>query len=246
VTLLLFARRDTFRFRGVQCFIGQDICWKSKTYLHFQHNSSMTYEDHVAALEGIIRATGEILEGNCVYTHQTLTRDPMLDSKRRNLARAGEGQRYIAEIGFNAGHSALLFLAASHPESHHVFFDLGEHTYTRPCAEAIQVWHPEKKIHMVYGDSRVTIPRWIQANPGALGRFDVVHVDGGHTLDCATSDMFAAYMLTKPGGHIIVDDIQGKEILPAVNAWMASGTLQIDPTFEVTSVQPHAVLRKVV
>ncbi len=206
----------------------------------------MPHEDQVAGLEGIIRATGEILEGNCMYINQTLIREPKLDSKRRNLSRAAEGQRYIAEIGFNAGHSAILFLAASHSEAHHIFFDLGDHTYTRPCADAIRQWYPEKNIQMVYGDSRVTIPRWIQTNPGALGTFDVVHVDGGHSAECATSDLFAAYMLAKPGGLIIVDDIQSSDILDAVNVWMTSGVLQIDPTFEVTAVHPHAMLRKVV
>jgi hypothetical protein len=101
------------------------------------------------------------------------------------------------------------------------------------------------KMNMVWGDSRITAPRWIQHNRWAIGAFDVVHVDGGHSLECITSDMASAYLLTRPGGLIIVDDINGEHILSTVNTWMSQGVLQIDPTFEATEVHPHAVLRKV-
>jgi hypothetical protein len=97
--------------------------------------------------------------------------------------------------------------------------------------------------NVVYVDSRTTLPRWIQANPAAVGSFDVVHV-GGHSLECATSDLFAAYLLAKPGGIVILDDIQNKDIISAVNVWMGEGLLNIDPSFEATSFYPHAVLRK--
>jgi hypothetical protein len=88
------------------------------------------------------------------------------------------------------------------------------------------------------------LPRWIQANPAAVGSFDVVHVDGGHSLECATSDLFAAYLLARPGGIIILDDIQNRDIISAVNVWMGEGLLNIDASFEVTALYPHAVLRK--
>jgi predicted O-methyltransferase YrrM len=200
--------------------------------------------EHWESLEAIVRATGEDLEGNCVYENKTLQRNPLLDSKRRNYARAAAGTRRICEIGFNAGHSALEFLKVS-PTSTYVFFDLCEHAYTQPCADYLQAVY-QTPMTFVFGDSRVTLPRWIQANPAALGTFDLVHVDGGHTKECATSDLLCAYLLTRVGGIILVDDINSKKIMPAVNAWMAQGVLQIDPTFEATSLYPHAVLRKVV
>lgn len=93
--------------------------------------------EHWLALEGIIEATGEPLEGNCVYENQSFQQSPLLASKRRNYAKAAAGARRICEIGFNAGHSAMEFLHAS-PGSTYVFFDLGEHAYTRPCADYIE------------------------------------------------------------------------------------------------------------
>lgn len=205
-----------------------------------------TFESHLQNIETIVHGTGEALEGNCVYDNQTFDRNPLLDSKRRNLARAAKGAHRICEIGFNAGHSALILLLASPTTATHVFFDLGEHAYTEPCADYLKSIIPNKSSQLILGDSRITMPRWIQANPAALGTFDLVHVDGGHTIECATSDLLCAYLLTKVGGIIIVDDINSSEIIPAVNAWMSQGVLQIDPTFESTAIYPHAVLRKVV
>ena len=199
-------------------------------------------DQHFTALEHIIRSTGEVLEGNCVYENQTFRRNPLLDSKRANLVKAAQGAQRICEIGFNAGHSALQLL--SNRSATHLFFDLGEHKYSEPCANYIQSVYPDTAMQFVWGDSRTMIPRWIQANPAAIGTFDVVHVDGGHTPECATSDLFGAYLLAKPGGIIIVDDINSTEIMPTVNVWMRQGLLQIDPTFEVTKLYPHAMLRK--
>jgi hypothetical protein len=201
--------------------------------------------NHYEALETIVRATGEVLEGNCVYENQTFQQSPLLASKRRNLARAAKGARRICEIGFNAGHSALEFLGAENTATC-LFFDLGEHAYSEPCANYVQTQFPGRALEFIWGDSRVMMPRWIAANPAAIGTFDVVHVDGGHTSECATSDMFGAYLLTKPGGLLIVDDISSEDIMPAVNVWMRQGVLEIDPTYEVTALYPHAVLRKVV
>jgi hypothetical protein len=204
----------------------------------------MAYTSFLEPLGAIIRSTGELLEGNCVYKNQTLEADPLLDSKRRNLERAASFASRICEIGFNAGHSALAFLLAADPKTTFVFFDLGEHAYTRPCFQHLQQTFPGVAMQAVYGDSRTTLPRWIQANPAAVGSFDVVHVDGGHSLECATSDLFAAYLLAKPGGIIILDDINNSDIISAVNVWMREGLLNIDASYEVTALYPHAVLRK--
>jgi predicted O-methyltransferase YrrM len=200
---------------------------------------------HYSALETIIRATGEALEGNCVYENLTFQQSPLLASKRRNLAKAAKGAQRICEIGFNAGHSALEFLEGSLTNATYVFFDLGEHAYSAPCANYIQSLYPTRILEFVWGDSRTRMPQWIAANPTAIGTFDVVHVDGGHTSECATSDMFGAYLLTKPGGILIVDDISSPVIMQAVNVWMRQGLLHIDPSFEVTKLYTHAVLRKV-
>jgi predicted O-methyltransferase YrrM len=207
------------------------------------------YAHHIPELEAIVRNSGESLEGNCVYQNGTLVPLPFLETKRQNLFLAAQGKRRICEIGFNAGHSALLFLLAAERESTFVFFDLGEHAYTRPCAEYVERIGMSLKcadITWVYGDSRTTMPRWIQTNPHSLEAFDVVHVDGGHSAECATSDLAFAYLLAKPQGLIIVDDIQSADIRAAINTWTSQGILAVDTSFQATYTYPHVVLRKLI
>jgi hypothetical protein len=210
------------------------------------------FERHVVALEEIIKGTGEILEGNCVYKNQTLKRVANLESKRRNLFRAGSKAKRICEIGFNAGHSAAILALASKraygADAEMILFDLGFHTYTKPCynylQSAVGAGMAEFKIH--YGDSKIILPMWIEANKEYLGTFDLVHVDGGHTRDCAASDLLCAALLTRPGGTIIVDDIDSTDIMPIVNAWTVTGYLRLDQEtgYEVSARNPHTFLIK--
>jgi hypothetical protein len=209
-----------------------------------------TFESIVPILHEFIVASGEEPEGNCLYAHRTMDREEKLESKRTNLWRAGTEARKLCEIGFNAGHSAaLLGLGSMERHGDHtelVIFDLAEHAYTRPCWEFLQdrYFSELRGCQFVAGDSRVMIPAWMELNRHHVGTFDLVHVDGGHTTECIVSDLFSAYHLARPGGRIIVDDINSTYIMPVVNLWMMSGLLEIDLGFEATSVHPHVVLTK--
>ena len=93
--------------------------------------------------------------------------------------------KVICEIGFNAGHSALVWLSAN-PEARLISFDLGEHTYTRQMADFIRREFPNRfEIHL--GDSRLTVPDFYKnkGNP----KCDICVVDGGHTFDIAFKDL---------------------------------------------------------
>jgi hypothetical protein len=206
------------------------------------------FESVVAELHDILVKTNEDVEGNCVYTNLTLERNDEYSSKRRNLYRLAKESRKICEIGFNAGHSASLLMMGSQTSygagAECVFFDLGQHRYTTLCFEKLKQMMPSVSTAMYLGDSRVLLPRWIEANKDQMGTFDMVHVDGGHSMDCAASDLLCAVLLTRPGGVIVVDDVDSKEILPVVNTWMLSGYLSIDLGYESTEYSPHVILRK--
>ncbi len=67
------------------------------------------------ALNIAVEKTGVLIEGNLFYHHQTsVTHETPPDSsrahKRRNFLRVVNGCGRFVEIGFNAGHSALLAL----------------------------------------------------------------------------------------------------------------------------------------
>lgn len=105
------------------------ICYKSSSgcymlldfrtcFLHFDYRPQGLREDH--------NTTGPPI--NC----QSLKGCRKDGLKSKPLTVAG----VVIEIGFNAGHSSLLMLAA-HPTLHVVAFDLCEHSYTRQFTELL-------------------------------------------------------------------------------------------------------------
>jgi len=161
------------------------------------------FEHHAKNIEEIIRASNDVFEGNCVYLHQTFTRDENLIPKQRNLMRAAKHGNRILEIGFNAGHSTLLFLL-SNPECTVQAFDLGNHSYARPCCEYLQEQFPGR-LNVLWGDSTVTIPLYIVDHINDP-KFDVLHLDGGHMSHVARSDFRYTRLLSHEDSWVIIDD----------------------------------------
>lgn len=208
----------------------------------------MTFEEFCVELESIIRASGEALEGNCVYYDQTLTEFPELKNKRQNLIDvAGSNDKptsKIIEIGFNAGHSALLLMLNA-PTADFTFCDLGAHRYTKPCYDFISGKLPDVRQRMFYGDSRITLPLWIAAHADEIGTFDVVHVDGGHFESCVVSDLAMAVLLVRQGGTVIVDDTNDAMILSMHKLWEDCGVLERQPQWETPdNTYAHIVARR--
>jgi predicted O-methyltransferase YrrM len=207
-----------------------------------------SFETICAELEPIIQNSGEPLEGNCVYYHNTLQRFEELQNKRTNLITAAmytnkPGSK-ICEIGFNAGHSAALFMLHA-PNAEFLYFDLGQHAYTRPCYEYLCKKFPEVQSKMVIGDSRLTLPLWIQNFHTQLGTFDLVHVDGGHTESCVVNDLGAAIMMVKKGGIVILDDTHDPMIRAYFEMWERAGVLERMPQLETPdNTYAHIVARR--
>lgn len=95
----------------------------------------------------------------------------------------------ICEVGFNGGHSALLWLAAN-PRARVIMFDLGAHGYVQRGLEWLQK-RPElnatRRLSLVLGSSTETVPRYARDFP--LTKCDVISIDGGHTYDLARQDL---------------------------------------------------------
>lgn len=94
-----------------------------------------TYTGLCKELHNVIEQMGEPLEGNCYTYHMSTVKAPELLNKQTNLFSLAFPLRYlgngkICEIGFNGGHSSLLFLlGAQTPQL--LLFDLGDHSYMR-------------------------------------------------------------------------------------------------------------------
>ena len=180
----------------------------------------------ITDIHSIVNECGEPLEGNCFYIHNTLTLYEELYYKQVNLFSCGlTNPAKICEIGFNAGHSALLFLLGIdlNKPLDFTIFDIGEHKYVDPCFQYIKSSFIGPNYELIKGDSTIEMPRWIEEHPDLSNSYDVVHVDGGHSEHCIRNDMINAAKLVKKGGIIIIDDTQDYTINAVVDKYLASG-----------------------
>jgi len=108
----------------------------------------------------------------------------------------------ILEIGFNAGHSSEIFLENNKTCSV-ISFDLGYHDYVSMAKEFIDIKYPRRHT-LVLGDSKVTIPKFIEHNPNF--KCDLVFIDGNHEYEWAISDITNCLDFAHSETIVIMDD----------------------------------------
>lgn len=110
-----------------------------------------------------------------------------------------DGVQRILEIGFNAGHSASLFLSAN-PRCHVLSFDLGWHQYVEAGKAFIDRSYPGRHT-LVLGDSTETVLKH-----DADVFYDLIFIDGGHQYDVARQDLANCRRFAHPKTVVAMDD----------------------------------------
>lgn len=110
----------------------------------------------------------------------------------------------VMEIGFNAGHSAELFLK-NNPTLSLISFDIGNHDYLVHGKEYIDKNYPNRH-QLIIGNSTLTVPTFIKQNPDS--RFDLIFIDGGHDYETAKQDLENSLQLCHKDTIILLDDTQ--------------------------------------
>lgn len=181
-----------------------------------------------------------VVEGNCFCKNGDITtRLPELIPKQQNLFSLGITAKNILEIGFNAGHSALLFLMAN-KTSKIVCFDICHYPYARPCFDYLQSLFGDR-LELVEGDSTVTVPDYCTKFTGHT--FDVVHIDGSHDIQIARQDV--ENTLSVATDVVIFDDTQDASLNSLVDEYIAKGTV-VEMTMRKTDTYEHRITRKLV
>jgi len=108
----------------------------------------------------------------------------------------------IMEIGFNAGHSAEIFLKHN-PSATLLSFDLGLHRYIGLAKRYIDITYPGRH-KLIIGDSTEMIPHFIENNTDT--KFDIIFIDGGHQYEIAKQDLDNCFKLAHKDTIVILDD----------------------------------------
>ena len=114
--------------------------------------------------------------------------------------------RRILEIGFNYGHSSLLFLLnTAGLNTEVVSLDMGEHS--KVGADYIRREFGRRH-KFIFGNSLVEVPK-------LEGKFDLIFVDGGHSFRDAMMDVINCMRLSNSGTLLVVDDVvkEGEDCL---------------------------------
>ena len=112
------------------------------------------------------------------------------------------------------------------------------HDYGKPCYEYIKKSFPNVSFTMTWGNSLETLPVF---NP--LKLYDLVHVDGGHSVECIRSDLKEACRIVAPLGYIIVDDTNMPHINHEVNLLLKQNTFK-EIMLLPTKVKTHRIVQK--
>jgi predicted O-methyltransferase YrrM len=108
----------------------------------------------------------------------------------------------IMEIGFNAGHSAEIFLKNNNTLTL-TSFDLGIHKYVKAGKMYINANYPNRHT-LIIGDSRKTIPIFLEKNKET--KFDFIFIDGGHDYYIAKADLENCFHFAHKDTVVALDD----------------------------------------
>ena len=153
---------------------------------------------HFDKIKEIVSTYTNTPEGNCFWYHGSFNEAEEFNTKQFNLYYLGSMSNEIMEIGFNAGHSCLLFLLAN-PNSKITIFDICYHQYTLPCFNYLTKEFPGR-LDIVIGNSLDTISRY------NLKTFDLLHIDGYHEPNHVKKDIINSRRLSKNNSIVILDD----------------------------------------
>jgi len=203
----------------------------------FEEFSSL---DHITKLNELVVSTGERLEGNCLYQHDREFEYHRFNKEflRKNLFQLCKAANSIMEIGFNAGHSVALYTHAN-PNITVRSFDICIHKYTKLCAQYITD-KTQYDFKLTAGDSKHTLKSY-----DPTSKFDLIHIDGGHGYNAASSDLTECKKFSTKDTLIIVDDAYLSAIAKLIHeSVQANRIVEIDyPALNLSPTRYHRIFQ---
>ena len=152
----------------------------------------------------------------------------------RLAASLGARNVSVCEIGFNAGHSAAVWLTSNPHLTLHTFDIFGKNDRAkRRCLELLQKRFPNRIVAHA-GDSLVTVPAATVSPPCAI-----VHVDGMHSYLNVIGDAIQLSRHAEPDARFVFDD------QCALSACDARSITPVEPTIATCDLARSGLLELV-
>lgn len=198
------------------------------------------YFDAVVSLETALSENGYYVRE---FEVPTLTARPLKAAALARMLRGDDAvpapapARTYCEVGFGAGHSALLALTTA-PGSRVFSFDHGLARHTVPAHDFLDARFPDR-LFLFLGDSAVTVPTLPAYYPGTT--CDVVYLDGSYTYNATRTDLANLRALASPD-HVVAlaGGGAGTESLAAWADFEAEGGLLWEGTVLEAPDRPDA------
>ena len=121
----------------------------------------------------------------------------------QTICRVKSTVRTVCELGFNAGHTSLIFLETL-PHARVLSFDLGDIPWARWSAALLNATHGDR-FEYIMGDSAKTVPAFKLANPDT--ECDLLLIDGGKDYALRKADLKNLRSLSKAGATLLFDEV---------------------------------------
>lgn len=108
----------------------------------------------------------------------------------------------VMEIGFNAGHSAEVFLK-NNPTLKLTSFDIARSNVVYFSKKYIDDKYPDRH-NLIIGDSNITVPNYFNCNNDI--KFDIIFIDGGHEYEVCKNDLNNCFNLAHKDTIVMLDD----------------------------------------
>lgn len=165
--------------------------------------------------------------GNLFYDHDVeypVRAAPIAEQKDKRdfFAAAIRGRQSLLEVGFNAGHSALLALM-SNPNLSYTGIDTCGPKYSVDCVNYMARQF-KGRFNFIRADSREALP--FLATHHREKKYDVFHIDGDHHAGPVRADIGNVLRIAPANALVILDDTDMTGVAKAYSEYVKLGRLK--------------------
>lgn len=239
-------RHSIYHSQAMTWLLIANLFSKEKLIFNWKHKKS----DIEKSVLGLLDWETDLKNNQLVSTEGSMitykgTSNKILFAKPANIDRVTKKiieqfeKPKILEIGVNLGFGAHLFLSNSQNLAY-TGIDINEHRDVMAASSLLLKKFPSNEINFLWGSSCDVLSDLVNESK----EFHIIHIDGSHELDDVRKDLTLSDKLLGLGGILILDDIAGDGVGPAIYEWADKKRYKMVEEQEYVGLYPHLILQK--